>query len=307
MNLDFYITPLNSSCSLVLGYNWLTQHNPLIDWINGSINFHPFLQENLAPSHVVANTPLTSPSLLDTPLQSLDSAVSIPISETSMFNSEWPNIVIISAIAFLHTSKLLGSHNFELCLHSSDIQANSAKLVEAPNLSNVPSEYHEFTNIFSKTKAEVLTPHHSYDLKINLEKGAQSLVGPIYSLSASEQEALKEFIKENLNTGFIWPTSSLYSIPVLFVKKKDGSLHLCVNFHRLNCISKKDCYPLLLISNLLNSSCKAQIYSKIDLCYAYHLVYIANGNKWKTTFKTCYGSFEWSVMPFSLTNTSVSF
>ena len=88
MNLDFYITPLNSFCSLVLGYNWLTQHNPLIDWINGSINFHPFLQENLAPSHVVANTPLTSPSLLDTPLQSLDSAVSIPISETSMSNSE---------------------------------------------------------------------------------------------------------------------------------------------------------------------------------------------------------------------------
>ena len=102
--------------------------------------------------------------------------------------------MIISAIAFLHTSKLLGSHNFELCLHSSDIQANSAKLVEAPNLSNVPSEYHEFTNIFSKTKAEVLTPHHSYDLKINLEKDAQPLVGPIYSLLASEQEALKKSI-----------------------------------------------------------------------------------------------------------------
>jgi len=111
--------------------------------------------------------------------------------------------VIISAAAFLHTSKLLGSHNFELCLHSSDIQANSAKLVEASDLSNVPSEYHEFTDVFSKTKAEVLTPHHSYDLKINLEEGAQSLVSPIYSLSASKQEALKEFIKENLNTGFI--------------------------------------------------------------------------------------------------------
>jgi len=157
----------------------------------------------------------------------------------------------------LHTSKLLDFHNFGLCLHSSDIQANSAELAEAPNLSNVPSEYHEFADIFSKTKAEVLTPHHSYDLKINLEEGAQPPVGPIYSLLASEQEALKEFIEENLNTDFIQPISSLHGVPVLFVKKKDGLLRLCVNFCSLNCISKKNCYPLPLISNLLDSPHKA--------------------------------------------------
>jgi len=203
MNLNFYVTPLDSSCSLVLGYNWHAQHNLLIDWVNGLINFRPSLQENLAPSRVTANTPLASPSFLDASLQSSDSAVSIPASETSMSNSERPNIAIIGAAAFLCASKLLGSHNFELCLHSSDIQANSAKLVETPDLSNVPSEYHEFADVFSKTKAEVLPSHCPYDLKINLEEGAQPPVGPIYSLSASEQEALKEFIEENLNTGFI--------------------------------------------------------------------------------------------------------
>jgi len=133
----------------------------------------------------------------------LDSAVFIPASKTSVSNSRRPNIAIIGTAAFLHASKLLGSHNFELCLHSSDIQANSAKLVETPDLSNVPSEYHEFADVFSKTKAKTLPPHHFYDLKINLEEGAQPLVGPIYSLSASEQEALKEFIEENLNMGFI--------------------------------------------------------------------------------------------------------
>jgi len=67
-----------------------------------------------------------------------------------------------------------------------DIQNNSAKLAEASDLSNVSSKYHEFTNIFSKTKAKVLTSYHSYDLKINLEEGAQSPVGPIYSLLASK-------------------------------------------------------------------------------------------------------------------------
>ena len=117
-----------------------------------------------------------------------------------MSNSERSNIVIISTVAFLHTSKLPGFHNFELCLRSLNIQANSAKLAEAPDLSNIPSEYHKFANIFSKTKAETLS---FYDLIINLKEGAQPLVGPIYSLSASEQEALKEFIEENLNTDFI--------------------------------------------------------------------------------------------------------
>jgi len=203
MNLDFYVTPLDFSCSLVLGYNWLARHNPLIDWVNGLINFRPSLQENLTSSCVVANTPLASPSFLDTPLQSSDSAVSIPASETSMSNSGRPNIAIIGAAAFLRASKLPDSHNFKLCLRSSDIQANSAKLAETPDLSNVPSEYHKFADVFSKTKAEVLPPHRPYNLRINLEEGAQPPVGPIYSLSASEQEALKEFIEENLNMGFI--------------------------------------------------------------------------------------------------------
>jgi len=114
--------------------------------------------------------------------------------------------LITGAAAFLHALKLPGSHNFELCLYSSDIQdiqANSTKLAETPDLSNISSEYYEFANIFSKTKAKTLPPHHPYDLKINLKEGAQPPVGPIYSLSASEQEALKEFIKENLNMGFI--------------------------------------------------------------------------------------------------------
>jgi len=86
---------------------------------------------------------------------------------------------------------------------AANMLANSAKLAETPDLSNVPSKYHKFADIFSKTKAKTLPPHHPYDLKINLKEGAQPPVGLIYSLSASEQESLKEFIEENLNTGFI--------------------------------------------------------------------------------------------------------
>ena len=157
----------------------------------------------------------------------------------------------------MHISKPLGFNNFELCLFSSDIQANSAKLARFPNLSNVLFECHKFTDVFSKNEAEVLAPYCPYDLQINLEEDAQLLVGFIYSLSAFEQEALKEFIEENLNTDFIWPTFSPHGVPVLFIKKKDGSLHLCVDFCSLHCISKKNQYSPLFISDLLNLPCKA--------------------------------------------------
>jgi len=88
-------------------------------------------------------------------------------------NFEQPNIAIISAIVFLCTSKILGSSNFELCLYSLDIQTSFAKLTEASNLFNVPSEYYKFANVFSKTKAETLAPHCPYDLQINLKEGTQ--------------------------------------------------------------------------------------------------------------------------------------
>ena len=70
---------------------------------------------------------------------------------------------------------------------------------------------------------------------------------------------------------------------------------------------EKDCYPLPLIPDLLNSPAPARIYSKIDLKHTYHLVHITEGDKPKTAFRTCYGSFEWRVMPFGLTNAPTVF
>ena len=95
--------------------------------------------------------------------------------------------------------------------------------------------------------------------------------------------------------------------PVLFACKKDSSLCLCINFHGLDKIMKKDHYPLPHISNLLDSPCKARIFSKIDLCHAYHLVCIHEGDEWKTTFYIWYGSFEWHIMPFGLMNVPTGF
>ena len=107
--------------------------------------------------------------------------------------------------------------------------------------------------------------------------------------------------------GFIWPSLSPHSAPVLFTWKKDGSLCLCTKFWSLNKITKKDWYLLLHISNLLDSPWKASVYTKIDLKHAYHPVWICEGDKWKTTFHICYSFFEWYVMPFGLTNALAAF
>jgi len=106
---------------------------------------------------------------------------------------------------------------------------------------------------------------------------------------------------------FICSTSFLYKVQVLFVKKKDGFLHLYVDFQGLNYIIQKNRYILSLISNLLNSLWKPHIYIKIDFYHTYHLVWIAEGDKWKTASYTCYWYFEWVVISFGLTNAFTAF
>jgi len=300
MTFDFYVTSLDSCCSLVLGHSWLTRYNPLIDWVTGSISFRP-------PS--VLQSPASVPpveTLVNLPFPLTENPLQFTPSETPLSNPKRPHIAIISAPALLRASRLSGSKTFSLQFRST-LQAKSTTISEKINLSAIPEEYHKYTNVFSKSKAETLAPHCPYDLQIDLEKDSHPPVGTIYLLSKFEQETLKEFIDKNLTNGFIRSTSLPHGAPVLFVKKKDGSLWLCVDFHGLNKITKKDQYPLPLISDLLDSPCKARIYTKIDLQHAYHLVRITEGDEWKTAFWTCYGTFKWSVMPFGLTNAPAAF
>jgi len=125
------------------------------------------------------------------------------------------------------------------------------------DMSTVPEGYHDLADIFSKSKAGKLADHQPYNLKITLDEGTSPPYCPIYSLSQEELAALHKFIDKNLVTGLIHPSHSPHGAPVLFIQKKDGSLQLCVDFQGLNQISKKDQYPLPLISDLLVAPQKA--------------------------------------------------
>ena len=201
-----------------------------------------------------------------------------------------------------------GSVTFQLNIAPSDVKGRAANLnSKSADIESIPESYRDFSDVFSKAKADTLAPHRPYDLKIALEDGMTPPQLPIYSLSNSELGTLHEIIDKHLNISFIRPSRSSHGAPILFVKKKDGSLRLCVYFQSLNKVTKKDRYPLPLIMDLLDAPWKARIYTKIDLQHVYHLVWIAEGDEWKTAFHTRYGSFKWLVMPFGLTNGPVAF
>jgi hypothetical protein len=171
----------------------------------------------------------------------------------------------------------------------------------------VPAEFHGYLPLFKEAIANRLPPHRPYDHKIPLREGFVPPFGPLYSLSREELEALKAWLEENLEKGFIRRSSSPAASPILFVKKADGSLRLCVDYRGLNEGTIKNRYPLPLIQETLMQLSKAKYFTTLDIRGAYNLVRMAEGEEWKTAFRTRYGLFESLVMPFGLTNAPADF
>jgi len=242
-SIRYLVTQLDSDFPAVLGLDWLTQHNPLIDWVDRSVTFC------VCPDSVPTSVSAMAPSVTDVP------DVSESVSDLPKQPSTGPiNISLIGAAAFSKAARAEGSQTFSLSLKDEEVSGRSAtKASSSSDTEGVPECYHNFADVFSKSKAKNLAPHRDYDLKIEIEDGAKPPLGPIYPLLESELVALREFIDEHLAMGFIRSSKSPFGAPVLFVKKKDGSLRLCVGFRQLNAITRKDKYPLPLISDLLDA------------------------------------------------------
>nr|GEV42727.1 putative reverse transcriptase domain-containing protein [Tanacetum cinerariifolium] len=127
-----------------------------------------------------------------------------------------------------------------------------------------------------------------------------------YQLVPSEMKELAKQLQELSDKGFIRPNSSPWGAPVLFVKKKDGSFRMFIDYRELNKLMVKNRYPLLRIDDLFDQLQGSSVYSKIDLRSGYHQLRVNEEDILKTTFRTRYGNYEFHVMPFGLTNAPAS-
>ena len=126
-------------------------------------------------------------------------------------------------------------------------------------------------------------------------------------MAPAELKELKEQLKDLLDKGFIRPTISPWGAPVLFVKKKDGSLRMCIDYRKLNKVTIKNKYPVPRIDDLFDQLQGASHFSKIDLRSGYHQLRVRDSDIPKIAFRTRYGHYEFVVLSFELTNAPATF
>ncbi|KAL0556380.1 hypothetical protein IC582_004893 [Cucumis melo] len=152
-----------------------------------------------------------------------------------------------------------------------------------------------------------LPPHREVEFAIELEPGTVPISRAPYRMAPAELKELKVQLQELLDKGFIRPSVSPWGAPVLFVKKKDGSMRLCIDYRELNKVTVKNRYPLPRIDDLFDQLQGATVFSKIDLRSGYHQLRIKDEDIPKTAFRSRYGHYEFIVMSFGLTNAPAVF
>ena len=144
----------------------------------------------------------------------------------------------------------------------------------------VPSEYSDYANVFLEVSTAELFEHIDINNHlINLVNDKQPLYGPIYSLGPMELEMLKTYIETNLANSFLRPFQSLVGALIPFLKKKDGSLQLCIDYRDFNNLTIKNWYPLSLIGKSLDRLGCIKHFSRLDLTNAYHRMRIQEGDE----------------------------
>ena len=174
-----------------------------------------------------------------------------------------------------------------------------------PDLEDVPV-VRDFPDVFPEELPGV-PPDRDVEIVIDLVPGTVPISRRPYKMAPLELAELKNQLDESLKKGFIRPSSSPWACPVLFVKKKDGTDRMVVDYRPVNLVTIKNKYPLPRINDLYDQLAGSSVFSKMDLRLGYHQIKIRNGDIPKTAFVTRYGQYEYTVMSFGLTNAPATF
>ncbi|KAL0534025.1 hypothetical protein IC582_028302 [Cucumis melo] len=203
---------------------------------------------------------------------------------------------VISAI---RASKLLSQGTWGILASVVDTREADVSLSSEPVVRDYPDVFPE--------ELPGLPPHREVEFAIELEPGTVPISRAPYRMAPAELKELKVQLQELLDKGFIRPSLSPWGAPVLFVKKKDGSMRLCIDYRELNKVTVKNRYPLPRIDDLFDQLQGATVFSKIDLRSGYHQLRIKDEDVPKTAFRSRYGHYEFIVMSFGLTNAPAVF
>lgn len=230
---------------------------------------------------------------------------------------DWAGVAVVatcrqvSACAFMMQSRRKRAQVFSASM--ADIEKALRKREEVDPRTRLPEHFQDLLDAFGQKGPEPLPPLRGagIDHQIELEQkdGKEQEVpwGPLYRMSREELLVLRETLTDLLDKGFIRVSHSPAAAPVLFVKKPGGGLRFCVDYRGLNKITRKDRYPLPLIYETLQNISRAKWFTKLDVKAAFYKLRVAEGDEWKTAFRTRYGLYEWLVTPFGLANAPSTF
>jgi hypothetical protein len=202
-------------------------------------------------------------------------------------------------VTCMKMQKYLKKEYIAFLAHVVDKEIEEARIQDFPVVRDFPEVFPE--------ELPGLPPSRQVEFHIDLIPGAAPVAKSPYRLAPSEMQELSGQLQELLDKGFIRPSSSPWGAPVLFVKKKDGSLRMCIDYRELNKLTIKNRYPLPRIDDLFDQLQGATYFSKIDLRSGYHQMRVREEDVPKSAFRTRYGHYEFLVMPFGLTNAPAVF
>ena len=217
------------------------------------------------------------------------------------------DLALIGGAPFMHLarSKKQKAKIFAISMRNIEYQLNKGTKPLTDPKTVVPAKYHDFLDVFSKEVLDTLRLHGKYDHKIELlkDKDLASDLGhsALQGMSTPQLKFVKKFLEEHLKKDSIEASSAPCSSPILLAKKPDRGIRFCVDYRKLNKLTKKDAYPLPLIAKTIARLKKAVIFTKIDIRQAFHKLRMAVESKDATTFASRFGAYRWKVMLFGLT------
>ena len=171
----------------------------------------------------------------------------------------------------------------------------------------MPKEFHDFLDVFDRKAVEVLSLNWTYDHKIEIDSDELLPKSQLYLMSQFRLQKMKEYLKKNLQKGFITLSNALYASLILFAQKSNDDLRFCVDYQKLNSLTKKDQYLLPLINETLTQMTGCKFITKFNIIAAFNKLHMDSGSKDLMTFITSMRLYKYRVLPFDLTNRPASY